>query len=420
MLLIQQARVIDPKSKRDEVADILIKNGKIIEIGTIKETEEMEIVNAKGLVAAPGLIDVHVHFRDPGLIQKEDLESGSRAAAAGGFTTVVCMANTNPKVDEAATLTDILERTKTLPIHVLQASAVTKNFEGKELVNMEEMKQAGAVGFTDDGIPIMDAGILRKAMQEAKRLNLPISLHEEDPSLIGRSGVNEGKVSKELGIEAAPAVAEDTMVARDCMIALETGATVDIQHISSRRAVDLVRYAKQNGGHIVAEASPHHFTLTEEAVKEYGVMCKMNPPVRTEADRQAIIKGLQDGTIEIIATDHAPHTTKEKEKGLKDAPSGIIGLETSLALGITSLVEQGHLSLIELLEKMTVNPAALYQLDTGYIAEKAEADIVLFDPKEKYTVEKFVSKASNSPFIGWELTGKIKYTICGGKIVYQD
>lgn len=420
MLLIQQARIIDPKSKRDEVADILIKEGRIAQIGTIKETEEMEVINAKGLVLAPGLVDVHVHFRDPGFTYKEDLESGSRSAVAGGFTTVVCMANTNPKVDNVETLTDILKRAQDLPVHLLQASAVTKNFEGKELVDMETMKQAGAVGFTDDGIPIMNAGLLRKAMQEAKRLQLPISLHEEDPTLIIRSGVNQGTISEELGFGGAPAIAEDSMVARDCMIALETGATVDIQHISSARSVDLVRYAKQKGGNVVAEASPHHFTLTQEDVKKYGAMCKMNPPVRTKEDREAIIQGLQDGTIEIIATDHAPHSTEEKGKGLQEAPSGIIGLETSLSLGITSLVKKGHLSLMELLEKMTINPAKLYHLDCGYIEEGAIADLVLFHPDETYIVgDQFESKASNTPFIDWELYGTVKYTICNGKVVYK-
>lgn len=422
MLLIRGARVMDPKSGYDAIADILIEDEKIIEIGSlaVEETEDMEVINAQGMVAAPGLIDVHVHFRDPGFTYKEDLESGSRAAAAGGFTTVVCMANTKPKVDNVSILQDILQRAENLPIHVLQTSAVTENFEGWKLVDMETMKEAGAVGFTDDGVPIMDAGLLRMAMKEAKRLNVPISLHEEDSTLIVRSGVNQGKVSEELHFGGAPAVAEDTMVARDCMLALETGATVDMQHISSERAIDLVRYAKENGAQVVAEATPHHFTLTEDAVKEYGAMCKMNPPVRTEQDRQAIIRGLQDGTIEIIATDHAPHSMEEKEKGLKAAPSGIIGLETALSLGITSLVEPEYLTLMELLEKMTVNPAKLYQLDAGYLAAGAPADLVLFDKNEEYTIDGFESKASNSPFFGWELMGRVKYTICRGKIVYEN
>ncbi len=421
MLLIQNARVMDPKTNTDKVADVLVEDGKIKEIGIVPVTDEMEIIDANGLILAPGFIDVHVHFRDPGQTRKEDLVTGSKAAAAGGFTTVICMANTIPKVDNVDTLTDILERTKELPIHVLQASAVTKSFNGRDLVDMEAMKKAGAVGFTDDGLPIMNAGVLKKAMEEAKRLNVPISLHEEDSSLVIKAGINKGKVSEELQFGGAPAVAEDTMVARDCMIALATGASVDIQHISSKNAVEMVRQAKAMGANVVAEATPHHFTLTEDAVKKYGAMCKMNPPVRTEDDRQAIIRGLQDGTIEIIATDHAPHTTEEKEAGIEKSPSGIIGLETALSLGITSLVKEGHLTMMKLLEKMTINPANLYHLDAGYIAVGKEADFVLFDENETYVVgDTFASKSCNTPFIGWELTGKVKYTICNGKVVYTD
>lgn len=421
MLLIQNARVMDPKTNTDKVADVLVEDGKIKEIGIVPVTDEMEIIDANGLILAPGFIDVHVHFRDPGQTRKEDLVTGSKAAAAGGFTTVICMANTIPKVDNVDTLTDILERAKKLPIHVLQASAVTKSFNGRDLVDMEAMKKAGAVGFTDDGLPIMNAGVLKKAMEEAKRLNVPISLHEEDSSLVIKAGINKGKVSEELQFGGAPAVAEDTMVARDCMIALATGASVDIQHISSKNAVEMVRQAKAMGANVVAEATPHHFTLTEDSVKKYGAMCKMNPPVRTEDDRQAIIRGLQDGTIEIIATDHAPHTTEEKEAGIEKSPSGIIGLETALSLGITSLVKEGHLTMMKLLEKMTINPANLYHLDAGYIAVGKEADFVLFDENETYVVgDTFASKSCNTPFIGWELTGKVKYTICNGKVVYTD
>lgn len=421
MILIQNARVMDPKTKLDKITDILIRDDVIEEMGIIPVKEDVEILDAKGMIVAPGLIDVHVHFRDPGQTHKEDLITGSQSAMAGGFTTVVCMANTMPKVDTVDTLKDVVSRTKELPIHVLQASAVTKSFAGRELVDMEAMKEAGAVGFTDDGIPIMNAGILVKAMEEAKRLNMPISLHEEDPSLVIKPGVNAGRVAEELNFGGAPTVAEDSMVARDCMLALATGATVDIQHISSKNAVEMVRHAKAMGAKVVAEASPHHFTLTEDAVKTYGVMCKMNPPVRTEEDRQAIIRGLQDGTLEIIATDHAPHSTEEKEKGLENAPSGIIGLETALSLGITSLVKEGHLTMMELLEKMTINPAKLYHLDAGYVAVGGKADLVIFDENEVYTVgEQFASKSKNTPFIGWELTGKVKYTICNGKIVYSD
>ena len=251
MLLIQNARVMDPKTNTDKVADVLVEDGKIKEIGIVPVTDEMEIIDANGLILAPGFIDVHVHFRDPGQTRKEDLVTGSKAAAAGGFTTVICMANTIPKVDNVDTLTDILERAKKLPIHVLQASAVTKSFNGRDLVDMEAMKKAGAVGFTDDGLPIMNAGVLKKAMEEDKRLNVPISLHEEDSSLVIKAGINKGKVSEELQFGGAPAVAEDTMVARDCMIALATGASVDIQHISSKNAVEMVRQAKAMGANVL-------------------------------------------------------------------------------------------------------------------------------------------------------------------------
>lgn len=421
MLLIQNARVMDPKTKLDKIMDVLVKDGNIIEMGIIPVKEDMEIIDATGLVLAPGLIDIHVHFRDPGQTHKEDLRTGSQAAAAGGFTTVVCMANTVPKVDTVEVLEDIVKRTEQLPIHVLQASAITKSFAGRELVDMEAMKKAGAIGFTDDGLPLMNAKIVRAAMLEAKRLNMPISLHEEDASLIVRSGINAGEVADEFQFGGAPAIAEDAMVARDGMIALDTGAAVDIQHISSKRAVDMVRYFKALGANIVAEATPHHFTLTEDAVRQYGVMCKMNPPVRKEEDRQAIIRGLQDGTIEIIATDHAPHAEEEKGQGLEKAPSGIIGLETALSLGITSLVKEGHLTLMELLEKMTSNPAKFYHMDAGYLAVGGPADFVLFDENEVYTVsDHFASKSKNTPFIGWELTGKVKYTICNGKVVYKE
>lgn len=421
MILIQNGRVMDPKSKKDTLTDILIDNDKIVGIGKVEDTREFDqVIDASGMIVAPGLIDIHVHFRDPGLTYKEDLSSGSAAAAAGGFTTVVCMANTKPIVDNKDTMKYVIDKASALPIHVHQASAVTMGFLGKQLVDMDGMKEAGAVGFTDDGLPIMNTAILMKAMEKAKELDMPISLHEEDPALIKRSGVNEGSVSKELNLGGAPRVAEDTMVARDCMLALETGACVDIQHISSAIAVDIVRYIKQLGANVVAEASPHHFTLTETAVLEHGAMCKMNPPIRTDEDRLAIIEGLKDGSIEIIATDHAPHSDEEKNKGLAAAPSGIIGLETSLALGITNLVSPGHLSMMQLLEKMTINPANLYRLNTGFLEVGGPAEVVIFDPNEEWVVDGFVSKASNSPFLGQKLTGKVKYTICYGKIAYQD
>ncbi len=420
MILIKRGRVIDPKSKRDEVVDIVIKDNKIFKIGEFQITNEYtKVIDASECIVAPGLIDVHVHFRDPGFNHKEDIETGSKSAAKGGFTTVVCMANTNPIVDNEGTLEYIKAKAKTSPINVLQACAITKGFKGKELVDMKYLKECGAVGFTDDGLPIMDSDIIYDAMIKAKELDVPLSFHEEDPSLITVPGINEGEISKRLGISGASNVAEDVMVARDCMIAIKTGAKVNIQHISSGVSVETVRMAKKLGANVYAEATPHHFSLTEEDVLDYGTNAKMNPPLRTENDRLKIIEGLQDGTIEIIATDHAPHTYEEKNVEFVKAPSGIVGLETSLALGITNLVKKGYLSMMTLLEKMTINPAKLYNLDCGYIKEGAIADLVIFNPGESYEVSKFESKSFNSPFIGYELYGKINYTICRGNIVFD-
>lgn len=421
MILIKNGRLIDPLSKRDEIVDIAIENDKVKQIAkNIKEEGFDEIIDASGCVVSPGLIDIHVHFRDPGLTYKEDIITGAKAAAKGGFTTVVCMANTKPVVDNVETLKYVLDKAKEADINVLQASTVTKGLKGKELVNFEEMLQNGAIGFTDDGIPIKHTTVLYEAMKKAKELDVPISLHEENPSFITKAGVNDGKVSKALGLEGgATALAENVMVSRDVMIALETGAKVNIQHISSKTAVDTVRFAKSLGANVFAEASPHHFTLTEDAVLKHGSLAKMNPPLRTEQDRLAIIQGLKDDTIEIIATDHAPHSEEEKQKELTLCPSGITGLETSLGLGVTNLVKKGHLDLMHLLEKMTINPAKLYKIDRGFIKEGAIADIVIFKEDEKWEVKDFASKSKNTPFIGEVLDGKIKYTISEGKVVYR-
>lgn len=421
MILIKNGRVIDPESGRDEITDILIDDGKIAQIEkNIDVSGEKTVIDAGGCVVSPGLIDVHVHFRDPGFEYKEDIHSGSMAAAKGGFTTVVCMANTKPAVDNEDILKYILKKAEDSPINVLQTAAVTVGLQGKDIVNMAELKRAGAAGFTDDGIPLINAGTVLNAMETAKALNVPISFHEEDPSLIGNPGINNGVVASGLKIKGASSAAEESMIARDCILALESGARVNFQHVSSAMAVDLIRYAKIKGADVFAESSPHHFTLIEDDVLKYGTNAKMNPPLRTEADRAGIIEGLKDGTINIIATDHAPHSSEEKAREFTKAPSGIIGLETALALGITELVEKGYLTLSELLEKMTINPARLYDLDSGRIKEGAPADLLIFNAGEKYIVDKFISKSSNSPFIGWELKGKVKYTICGGRIVYND
>lgn len=416
MILIKNGRVLDPETGFDKVTDIVLSDGKIKSIGKVEQIDYDQIIDAEGMTVAPGLIDVHVHFRDPGFTHKEDLETGSKAALHGGVTTVVCMANTKPVVDSAEILDDILKRAQEQPVRIIQTAAVSKGFKGKELVDMEELKAHGALGFTDDGLPLMDENVVRKAMETAAKLDVPISLHEEDPKYIKRPGVNAGKVADQLQYGGASDEAEAVMVERDCRLALETGASVDIQHISSAKAVDFVRDAKAKGAKVSAEASPHHFTLTEEDVLTYGPLAKMNPPLRTLKDRDRIIEGMKEGTIEIIATDHAPHSEEEKAAGLLKAPSGITGLETSLGLGITKLVREGHLTLMELLEKMTVNPAKLYHLEQGRIQEGKPADLVLFKEDEEYIVEKFYSKASNSPFKGWKLFGKIYYTVCRGNV----
>ena len=419
MILIKNGRVIDPKNKIDEVLDIVIKDDKIIKIGKVNKEDEFEkVINATNMIVAPGLIDVHVHFRDPGFTYKEDIFTGSESAAKGGFTSVVCMANTNPIVDNEETLKYILDKAKETKINIYQAAAISKEFKGKELVDMKKLKE---LGFTDDGIPLRDGKIVLEAMEMAKELDVPLSFHEEDPSLMGKPGVNDGEISKKLGFKGATRVAEDALVARDCMIALNTGAKVSIQHISSGNSVEMIRFIKSLGAKVYAEATPHHFSLTEEAVLKHGTLAKMNPPLRTLEDQKKIIEGLKDNTIEIIATDHAPHSKEEKERELLKAPSGIIGLETSLALGVTNLVKKGHLSMMELLEKMTINPAKLYNLDAGSLEEGKKADIVIFDDNNEFTVTNdFASKAQNTPFVGAKLYGKVKVTIANGKIAYEE
>lgn len=423
MILIKNGRIVDPVRQFDDIADILIDGKTIVKVGKNLEFDEndsnLRVIDASGLVAAPGLVDAHVHFRDPGFTYKEDIETGAKAAAKGGFTMVVCMANTKPAVDNLETLKYIQDKAAKTGIHILQASTITKGLQGKELVDMDAMANAGACGFTDDGIPILNEKILVEAMEKARELDLPVSLHEEDPAFIIRPGVNQGTVSEKLGYGGASRTAEDVMVARDVILALHTGASVCIQHISSGNSVELVRTAKKLGADVHAEATPHHFTLTEDAVLEYGTLARMNPPLRTEKDRQEIIEGIKDGTIDMIVTDHAPHSMEEKAKPLADAPSGITGLETSLSLGIKSLVQPGHISLMKLMELMSKNPTEFYRMEPASITEGAVADLVIFGENELWTVDKFASKASNSPFKGWELPGKVHFTICDGNIVYE-
>lgn len=428
MLLIKNAWVTDPGTGLEGKKDIFIRDGKIAGIqdtGWWKDRPEaagpeVEQYDARGLVAAPGLIDVHVHFREPGFTYKEDIMSGSRAAARGGFTTVILMANTKPVVDNAQTLAYVLDKGKETGIRVKSCCAVTKGLRGKELTDMPALLAAGAAGFTDDGVPLLDESVALQAMEEAARLGAVLSFHEENPAFITNNGIHAGRAAAYFGIGGSGREAEISMVERDIRLAERTGAVVNIQHISTKEAVALLREAKKRGVHIHGEATPHHFTLNQEAAITWGTLGKMNPPLREESDRLAIIEGLKDGTIDLIATDHAPHSAEEKAKSITEAPSGIIGLETALSLGITSLVRPGYLTLQELIRKMTWNPAKLYGLEGGCLAEGGPADLVLFAPEESYTVDGFVSKSGNSPFRGARLTGKVKATVCDGKIVYRD
>lgn len=421
MLLIKNGRVMDPKSGLDQVCDVLVEGKKIVKIGQNLKAADAQVLDASGLVVAPGLVDIHVHFREPGQTHKEDIHTGALAAAAGGFTTVVMMANTNPTISTVETLQEVLESASRENIHIKSVATITENFDGQHLTDFKALLAAGAVGFSDDGIPLTNAGIVRQALIEARKNDTFISLHEEDPNLNGILGFNEHIAKEHFHICGATGVAEYSMIARDVMIAYDAKAHVHIQHLSKAESVKVVEFAQKLGAQVTAEAAPQHFSKTEALLLTKGSNAKMNPPLRLESDRLAVIEGLKSGVISVIATDHAPHHADEKNvEDITKAPSGMTGLETSLSLGLTYLVEAGHLSLMELLEKMTVNPASLYDFNAGFLAEKGPADITIFDPKaDRLVSDHFASKAANSPFVGEELKGQVKYTICDGEIVFQ-
>ena len=415
MLLIKNGRVMDPKTGFDQITDLLVEGKKIVKIGQNLQAEGAKVIDASGLVVAPGLVDIHVHFREPGQTHKEDIHTGALAAAAGGFTTVVMMANTNPTISTVETLKEVLESASRENIHIKSVATITENFDGQHLTDFKALLAAGAVGFSDDGIPLTNAGIVRQALVEARKNNTFISLHEEDPNLNGILGFNEHIAKEHFHICGATGVAEYSMIAHDAK------AHVHIQHLSKAESVKVVEFAQKLGAQVTAEAAPQHFSKTEALLLTKGSNAKMNPPLRLESDRLAVIEGLKSGVISVIATDHAPHHADEKNvEDITKAPSGMTGLETSLSLGLTYLVEAGHLSLMELLEKMTVNPASLYDFNAGFLAEEGPADITIFDPKaDRLVSDHFASKAANSPFVGEELKGQVKYTICDGEIVFQ-
>lgn len=423
MLLIQNAHLVDPASHTDGIRDILIRDGIVERIGEhLPVPEKCRVIDAGGVIAAPGLVDTHSHFRDPGFPEKETIHTGSLAAAKGGYTTIVMMANTKPPIDHADMLRDVLERGKKEKIHIYSAANVTVGMKGEARTDFLSLKQAGAVVFTDDGKPVMNEALLLDALKLAKKLDMPISLHEEDPAFVKNPGVNAGgRAAAFLGLAGADRKAEYTLIGRDVRLAEQVGGKLLIQHISSKEGVDLVRRAQKINPLIQAEATPQHLSLTEDAVLERGTLAKVNPPLRLEEDRMALIHGIQDGTIKILATDHAPHAKEQKAQPFSKAPSGMIGLETALSLGIRSLVQPGYITLEHLLAMLTCSPAEYYHLPGGKLQEGEPADLVLFDPDRTWTVtEDFASKSSNSPFIGWTLPGVVLATICSGEVVYQN
>lgn len=425
-ILLRGGRVIDPASKRDETADVLIDGGKIAAIERkIREggaADGAATFNAEGLVVAPGLVDMHVHFREPGQEYKEDIASGSRAAAAGGVTSVACMPNTDPPLDNDALIAQVVKRGIEVGLcRVHPIAAITRGIEGREITEMMLMRQAGAVGFSDDGRPVADARVMRRALEYARLTDVPVISHCEETSLSAGGHMHEGAVSTRLGIKGIPAASEDVGVARDVRLAEITGGRLHVCHVSSARSVEIIREAKARGVRVSAEATPHHFTLTDEACEGFDSNTKMNPPLRSAEDREAVIQGLIDGTLDAIATDHAPHAEREKLVEFDRAPFGIIGLETSLALAITSLVVPGHLELTAILRLMSTAPSAILGLDSGTLKKGAPADVVVFDPNMAWTFERedIGSKSQNTPFLGYPLTGRVLLTIRDGKIVHE-
>jgi len=430
-LLIRGGRVVDPSQGIDAVLDVLIDGGKIARVGEGIESSDAETMDASGLVVAPGLIDVHVHLREPGGEHKETIASGARAAAAGGFTAVVAMPNTDPPIDSPATVGYVKAAgLRAGGARVFPSGCITLGQKGEQLTEIGELMAAGAVCITDDGRPVMNAGLLRMALEYAQSFDLPVALHEEELTLSRGGAMNEGIIATRLGLTGIPNAAEDVMIARDLMLAELTGGRLHIQHVATRGGVDLIRAAKAKGVRVTAEGSPHHFTLTDEAVGWYNTNAKMNPPLRSAADRDAVRQGVADGTLDVIATDHAPHHYDEKEQAFEDAPNGIVGLETAVGLAYTELVATGLIGLAEMIERMSCAPARAMNLDRaadgrpplGSLREGSAGDVTLLDPMLEWTVDPagFLSLSRNTPFGGRKLRCRAVRTIIGGTTAWQS
>lgn len=420
-LLIKGGRLVDPAENIDGEYDILIVDGKVAEVGSDLAEPTAETIDASGKLVTPGLIDMHVHLRDPGFEDKEDIVSGTRSAAAGGFTSVACMPNTAPVIDNAAVVTYIKTKAKNEGwVNVFPIGAITKGLKGEEISEVGYLYKSGAVALSDDGKPVMNSEVMRRSLEYSKMFDLAVIAHSEDSNLAADGMMNEGYMATVLGLKGIPNAAESAMIARDIELAKLTGGRLHIAHVSARESVDLIRNAKKQGVKITAEAAPHHFTLTDEAVAGFDTSTKVNPPLRTAEDVEAIKSGLKDGTIDAIATDHAPHTEEEKAVEYLYAPCGMIGLETAFALAYTELVQKDVLSLPEMIAKFTVNPARILNLKgKGSLKAGQDADIAIFDLAEKWVVDrnKMYSKAKNTPFHGFALQGKPVITIVNGEIV---
>ena len=421
-ILLKNGRLIDYKMQKDEVMDVLINNEKIEKIAKDISNEADEIIDCTNLNIIPGMIDMHCHLREPGFEYKETIETGAKSAVCGGFTTICPMPNTKPTPDSAIILQKIIEEGKRVNLcNILPFASVSKGEKGEELVDFKELKEAGAIGFSDDGMPVVNSRMMREAMIKADSLGSFVSSHCEEKS-VSSGAINAGKVADSLGVEGVLPEAEEIMAAREIVISETNNVRGHICHISTKTSKNMIRDAKKRGVKITCETCPHYFTFTVDEVLKSGANAKMNPPLREEKDRQAIIEGLKEGTIDAIITDHAPHSEEEKKKDLSKAPNGIIGFETALSAEIMNLVDTGDLSYLDLVRVTSYNPAKLLKIDRGTIEEGKIADITIFDPNERYTYTKdmIVSKSKNSPFIGKELKGKVKYTIVNGKIVYSD